>query len=327
MKERYGHLNEIFNEHIGGVRVVKSEELCRRLHISLRQLRSDINYFKNTLRAPLAFDRRRNGWYYETPFIFIDRLALSRDELHQLDLAIKMLTQEEGLAQRFGQLTAVAEKVRTASRKAGPSKKPEKVVFFAPQPDYLGAKYLPFFIEAIERDFKTAFDYRAYHEPEARRVIFDPFFIKQWDGRWYVGGQSHDPTELDFIRVYPLERIVGQPVQDGYCHNKPKGFSPEKYWENIYGITDPRENKTVETIRLRFSKFYKNYFLDAPFFEPFVATEEGAGTLLVEMRLKINWELRRKLASFGKDVTVLGPPRLVDDMRTFLSGALENYSD
>lgn len=323
--DRYRKLNGLLNEATSTGRPISSEWLAKKLGVSERQLRTDRAFFRDVLNAPLRWDERQNGWIYDEQFAFIDRFGMTTVELQQLRIALQMLTQQEGLASRFGLLNGIAERLEERVGRIPTRPTSSKILFFENQHKYKGAGHLPFFLDAIEKTWRVEFDFHPYGQP-VRRVVFEPHFLKHWEGKWYVGGQSLADDEREFIRVYPLERIEGEAVKTGEAKIE-QLQSPEKYWENIYGINDPRENKTVETVRLRFSNFYKNYFLDAPFFEPFEVIEEDADTLMVEMRLKINWELRRKLASFGKEVTVLGPPRLIDDMRTFLSDTLGNYCE
>jgi predicted DNA-binding transcriptional regulator YafY len=325
ISKRYKELNEILNEHLQP-RAIKSAVLCHKLGITDRQLRTDLKFFREILKAPLG-ENKQNGHYYTESFAFIERLGMTRDELQQLRIVLEMMTQQQDLASRFGLLSQVLGKIEAQTKKIRTHQKEEKrgkIIFFEPQNDSLGVKLLPFFLDAIEKNWKTAFEYQPFGK-SVQLVSFSPYFLKYWEKRWYVGGQSHDSTEQTFIRVYPIDRIFGQPTQDGFEHKKPENFNPETYWANIYGINDPLKDKSVQKIVVRFEGVQKDYFLEAPFFQPFIQKEASQNSVTVEFQLKINIELKRKIASYGGDIKVLEPPHLVEEMRVFFKNALENY--
>ena len=177
------------------------------------------------------------------------------------------------------------------------------------------------FLKSIEESRRVEFQYLAFHAETPKTVVFDPWFLRHYDRLWYVGGFSHDPSEL-FVRVFPLERIHGKPVIAGYFHDKPPDYDAATYWKHIYGITVP-PNRAIEKILLEFSPIPGKRFLSTPFVEPFVVVESTEQHLVVELNLLINPDLIRKLASYGAEVRVLQPPGLVETMKAFYREALE----
>lgn len=167
------------------------------------------------------------------------------------------------------------------------------------------------------------FQYQGYHAAAPKTVVFNPWFLRHYDRRWYVGGFSHDPSE-GFVRTFPLERIVDEPVAVGYFHDKPPDFDAESYWRNIYGITVPRGRK-VEDVILQFSYLQGRYFVDTPFYEPYEILEQDEENLVVKMRVIPNIDLARKIASFGAEVQVLAPESLAIEMREFHRKAFAGY--
>lgn len=138
-----------------------------------------------------------------------------------------------------------------------------------------------------------------------------------------MGGHSHDPDE-GFVRTFPLERIVGEPVAIGYFHDKPPDFDAESYWRHIYGITVPPGRK-VEEVILQFSYLQGRYFTDTPFYEPYEILERDAVKLVVRLQVIPNIDLVRKIASLGADVQVLAPASLVAALRELHRKAWEQY--
>lgn len=322
---RLQHLNDIFQTRSSAQSVVKAEALAKELDISLRQLRTDMD----TLRekgAPLEYDPVLKGWRYQQGqyFTIIDNIPLTGQDLTCLRIAVETLAKVNHLKD-FQQLPEIFAKIHRAAKKwlGTGGKVVGKSVYFDPLPHYDGGKHLSFFLEAIEQFRRVEFQYQAFHSPTPKTVVFDPWFLRHYDRRWYVGGFSHDPSE-QFVRVFPLERIEGIPRNIGYYHDKPPDYDAGNYWRHIYGITVP-PNGAVEQIVLEFSPIQGKYFLSSPFIEPFEVLESGPDRLLIRLSLIVNIDLVRKLASFGSDVRVIKPESLSDTMRHFFEAALEHF--
>lgn len=314
---RLQRISDIFQSRSSAQAVIKAGALAEELNISLRQLRSDMDALREK-GAPLEYDPILKGWRF-TPgeyFTIMDHIALTGEDLAGLRIAVETLAKVNNL-KGFERLPAIFGKIHRAARKwsGGDSSTAGKYVYFDPLPRYDGLKYLPFFLDAIEQKRMIQFHYQPFHSDASKLVLFDPYFLRHYEGRWYVGGFSHDPSE-GFVRVFPLERITGQPETTGYCHAKPRDYDAASYWQHIYGISMPPNGK-IETVELEFSAIRAKYFLSSPFFEPYELVEETPARLVVRFRLIINHELVSKLASFGADARVLSPISLVTKMRTF----------
>lgn len=319
--ERYQRINDLFNLRKGGQAVVTSKELMESLGIGLRQLRLDMEAMRN-LGAPLEYVARERGWRHTKPFDFSESIPLSADNVMQLGLAVATLEQVNQLPQ-FSGLTAVFEKIRSSVRRWLDREATAKAIYFDPLPDYEGGVHLPFFLRAIEETRQVVFDYQAFHAPVPKSYVFDPYFLRQHLGRWYVGGFSHQEKER-FIRTFPLERIVGSPQVSGHFYKKPKDFQPSDYWRYIVGINRPKDGK-VEKVLLEFSYLQGRYFLSQPFFTPFEIVENNDEKLVVKLEIMIDIELIRLIASYGQEVRVLAPENLIEQIQAFHQNALERY--
>ncbi len=319
--ERLLRINEIFNLRRGGEAVVTTQELLDTLGISRRQLLKDLDQLRS-LDAPMEYVAALRGYRYTDAFDFSDNIPLSADDVLHLRIAVELLAKVNHL-EGFQRLPEVFEKIRRSVRRWVDRKATEKAIYFDPLPHYEGGVHLSFFLRAIEDCHRVTFDYQAFHATVPKTVVFDPYFLRHYDRRWYVGGFSHDANEL-FVRTFPLERIVGTPVQSGYFHDKPKDYNPDVYWEHIYGITIPPDG-TVEDVELAFTPTQASYFRTTPFFEPYELLEETEKAVVIRLRLIPNFDLIRKLGSLGKDVKVLKPESLVQSLVKFHREALAQY--
>jgi len=306
--------------------VVKSKELTEELGISLRQLRKDMDTMKS-MDAPLEYVPALYGWRYESGhhFTLMNDLPLTSRDVLLLRVGVEMLA-------KTGALTDMEEakeafgKIHRAVRKWVDPKATAKPIYFDPLPQYDGGRHLAFFLSAIEESRRVEFRYRSFRGDDVgKNVVFDPWFLRHYDRRWYVGGFSHDPSER-FVRVFPLERIEGEPSPVGYCHDKPREFDAATYWQHIYGITIP-PNAQVENVVIAFSPPQDKYFLNTPFFEPFEVLERSEAGIVVRFSLMVNIDLIRKLASLGDDLRVVEPQHLREALRDFFQRALQQYEE
>lgn len=321
--ERYQRINDLMSRRSGTSSVVKSKELMEELGIGLRQLRKDMQAMIS-MGAPLEYVAALRGWRYEPGHLFtlVDKIPLTSADVLHLRIAFETLS-------KAGQIHNLAEakdsfgKIHRAVRSWVDNTAPGKPIYFDPLPHYEGATHLAFFLKAIEESRRVEFDYQAFHAPHPKTVVFDPWFLRHYDRRWYVGGFSHDPAE-QFVRTFPLERIVGQPMEIGFCHDKPRDYDAESYWRYIYGITVP-PNGFVETVDLEFNAIQGRYFTTTPFFEPYEVLEQTPDKVVVRLRVIPNIDLLRKIASLGKEAKVLAPASLAKQMKQFFQEALACY--
>ncbi len=319
--ERLMQINEIFNTRRGSESVVTTRELEDKLGISTRQLRKDFDALR-VKGAPLKYVANLRGWQYTEPFAIIDHLFLSADDLLDLRIAVETLAKVNNL-ERFQRLPDIFERIRKSFRKWVDREVTEKAIYFDPLPKYDGSVHLSFFLKTIEEFRQVEFKYLAFHATNPKTVLFDPYFLRHYDRRWYIGGFSHTQNE-NFIRTFPLERIVEQPKLMGFFHDKPKDFNAATYWKYIYGITIP-PNGEVEEVILSFPSIQGKYFLTTPFFTPFKILQQSEERLIISMKLIPNFDLIQKLGSLGKQVKVVAPKSLVETMIAFHRESFQQY--
>ncbi|MCY7329088.1 MAG: WYL domain-containing protein, partial [Saprospiraceae bacterium] len=286
------------------------------------QLNDDIKYMREQ-GAPLEYVHALRGWRYAEgrDFAVVEDQLLSDDEVLNLRMAIETFNKINNNDKAFGALPDLFRKIYRAAVKWTQPDTYQKNIYFDPLPHYEGGKHLRFFLQAIEEKRTVTFQYLAYHAEQPKTVRFDPYFLRHYDRRWYVGGFSPDEG---FVRTFPLERIVGQPVPQVFLHERRAQYDAGTYWQDIYGITVP-PNGQIEEVLLEFIPLQGKYFLSTPFFEPFAVIENTPEKLVVRLKIIPNIDLVRKIASLGADVRVLAPASLADELRRFFAASLRQY--
>lgn len=322
--ERYQKINDLFNRRKGEMAIVSTEEILQLLEISERQWRTDVQKMRE-LGAPLVYDGSKRGWRYSEPFDFSGSIPLTLEDIYNLRLAVSTLSQINQIAD-FKDLAHTVDKIRRSVGRWVDRETQHKAIYFDPLPQYEGSRHLPFFMDAVEKELQVQFDYFSFQATAPKTYLFDPYFLRQHHQRWYIGGWSYDPYE-NFIRTFPLERIVGEPVLTGSYLNfahKPPNFDPTTYWQHVIGINRPAKGE-VEAVILEFNRVQGKYFESQPFYQPYKILERTEDKLVVQLDLMVEIELKRKIASYGHEVLVLSPEWLRKDMEQFFQRAAGRY--
>lgn len=217
--ERLLRMNEIFNTRKGGRSVVTSKELMSYLGISMRQLRIDIKALKNK-GAPLEYDPVLRGYRYSEPFGISDNIPLSPQDILHLRIAVETLSKVNNL-EGFQQLPEIFEKIRSSVDKWVDRQASEKAIYFDPLPRYEGSRHLAFLLRAVEHCYRIKFDYFPFHALESKSIIFDPYFLRHYDRRWYVG----DFPTIRMSNLFGLFRwkgLVATPIKSAIFTINPK---------------------------------------------------------------------------------------------------------
>lgn len=322
--ERYQKINDLFNRRKGELAVVTTEEILQYLDISERQWRTDVQKMRD-LGAPLVYDASKRGWRYSEPFDFSGSIPITLEDIYNLRLAVSTLSQLNQIAD-FKDLSQTVDKIRRSVGRWVDRETQHKAIYFDPLPQYEGSRHLPFFMDAVEKELQVQFDYFSFQATAPKTYLFDPYFLRQHHQRWYIGGWSYDPNE-NFIRTFPLERIVGEPILTGSYLNfahKPQNFDPTTYWQHVIGINRPA-NGVVEAVILEFNRVQGKYFESQPFYQPYKILERTEDKLVVQLDVMVEIELKRKIASYGHEVVVLSPDWLRGDMAQFFQRAAGRY--
>lgn len=319
--ERYQRINHLFNLRKGNQAIVTTAELLDLLQISQRQLRMDMQKMRE-IGAPLEYIARERGWRYTEPFDFSESIPLTVEDLMQLRLATETLARANQIP-NFAGLKVVFEKIRQAVRRWVDQEATLHAVYFDPVPQQDYSELLAFFLMAIEEEKQVVFQYQSFSARTAKSCRFDPYFLRQHQQRWYVGGFSHDPAE-QFIRTFPLDRIQEPYRLNGAYFERPPSFLAPDYWKQVVGIFRP-PNPKIDRVILSFNYVQGCYFLSHPFFEPFQILEQTPDRLVITMDLIITIELIREILKMGSEVQVLEPPHLIEQIRGELRLALQQY--
>ena len=181
---------------------------------------------------------------------------------------------------------------------------------------YVGIEWLKDVFDAIIGQQPLEIDYRNFEDKEFHWTIH-PYYIKQYNNRWFLLGKNPDYLNLSVI---PLDRIDDiEPVHITYIPNTEYDF--DSYFDNVIGVTAIKA--PPEIIRLRFSQTRLQYILTKPIHKSQICNDPKS--CIVSLKVVINKELEALLLSYGPDVEVLYPERLRKQVKEKITSTYNFY--
>lgn len=225
---------------------------------------------------------------------------------------MKLLNQSVGLLPP----TWMADVISGAQRI---SKDEGKIVNFDRNMLVRNLQWVPTVFDAIENQKVLSFRYRPRYKSVVRDVLLHPYFLKEYNSRWFVlGYASYKEGEAPNPFVCSLDRIDGEiTIADDVEYKKPKRETlATDYFKNIVGVT--RLNKPCQTIKIETQDEYTHWRIKTKKLHPSQRelkpyTDEGHG--LFSIQVIPNNELDTLLLSFGAHIRILEPQSYVDSFQ------------
>ena len=138
----------------------------------------------------------------------------------------------------------------------------------------------------------------------------------------YLYGYKGDP---DGCRMLALDRMITATItSENFI--LPKEFSADGYFGNIYGVRVYSDMKP-ERVLLKVSSMQTKYFRSLPLHRSQEEVETHEDYSVFSYFLTTDYDFKQDLLSFGKEVEVLEPKQLRDEIRRIISNILTIYRD
>lgn len=325
--QRYRLIDEVISRYPRQYSKQRLFELCREQYgiRSLSSLEKDIQRLREDHDAPIAYDKRKNGYYYTDPQFRLLRLMLSPDDMEALDYAREVLTATQG-ASVAGELANALQKVRQSLdiiREVKTEGLTRRVVYV--EEKILGGNrhYVPMLIRAVNQNRQIEFRYSKHDspEPDPKLRTLHPILLREVGDSWYVIGYDENTGKE---RTFALDRMSGLELLPDQCAIPPAVLtSVSELFEHIYGITD--SSGPVEEIVLSFTPLFGRYVKAKPIHQTQEVLSDTDTECVVRLRLAPNRDLLMHLRSYGENLKVLKPASLVQDMKESLAATLAGY--
>lgn len=244
---------------------------------------------------------RQTTYQYENPNFSIFSTELSEDDILHLDQALDILQRFDGMPEADW----VAELSARLNLCMSNHKEVRAAVGFESSIYNKGMEHFTPLFNAIRKKTTVELHYQSFKMQEPQTLIVHPYYLKQYNNRWFLFCCNGDYTNLS---NYPLDRILS--VKLAHMPYRESHIDFDDYFADVIGVTK-REGQQAEKVLLRFPKNEYPYVATKPWHGSQKKVAEDDRSVTIELNVVINYELEQKILSWGDFVEVLKPVSLV----------------
>ena len=207
-----------------------------------------------------------------------------------------------------------------------------KIISFSNNPYLQNSNLLGVLFDYISNRVVVQLEYHTFIDENIRDILFHPYLLKQFNNRWYLIGASDGDNKILTFALDRIDKVIARPDKKyRKCkHNLSKRFS------DIIGVT-LFEDRKIEHILFWASDLSKGYVRTKPLHESQILYKNKKeeelraqypqlqGGSFFSIDCISNYELIRELCSFGKDILVLSPESIKQEIITRIKEMWEDY--
>ncbi len=187
-----------------------------------------------------------------------------------------------------------------------------------------GLQFLEPLIEAIKDKIPLKICYKSYNSEEEKDIIVYPYYLKQYNKRWFLFGNRKDIPEPDYIPQFAIDRII----KITQCHPELEDFvestvNIETYLQDVIGVST-NYNLEPQTVILKFSDKRYDYAKTKP---PHDLKMWDDVKKTIQIRVVHNKELEQLILSYGADIKVIAPQGLKNRIKDIIDQMAKNYNE
>lgn len=261
---------------------------------------------------------------YANPSFSIFKKELSNEESNLILEVLNTIGQFDGLAH--------FEWLERFKMGLGLKERP-KVISFSNNPYLQNSNLLGVLFDYISNQVVVELEYHTFSDIEKKTIVFHPYLLKQYNNRWYIIGAADKEGK---ILNFALDRIDAVTVFPEMKY-KPCNEDLAERFEDIIGVT-LYEDRGLEHILFWVSNSSKDYVGTKPihgsqcqykgerekiYRRQYPSLYEGA---FFSIDCIPNYELIQVLCSFGKELIVLSPSSIQNDIYNRIKSMYDSYS-
>ncbi len=259
---------------------------------------------------------RQTTYQYEDPNFSIFSTELSEDDLLHLSQALDILQRFDGMPEADW-VTELSARLNLCMSN---HKEVRAAVGFESSMYNKGMEHFTPLFNAIRKKTTVELRYQSFRMAEPQTLIVHPYYLKQYNNRWFLFCCNGDHTNLS---NYPLDRILS--VKLAHVPYRDTDIDFDEYFADMIGVSR-RNGQEPEDVVLRFPKDQYKYVATKPWHGSQKIVDENSSTITLQLHVVLNYELEQKILSFGQYVEVISPMTLRERIKDRLSQSLLQYN-
>jgi predicted DNA-binding transcriptional regulator YafY len=293
--------------------------LARELEVSSKSIQRDLEFMRDRLGLPLAYDASRVGYHYTEEVRAFPTMQITEGELAALVIAEKALQQYRGTQFEKPLLSAIRkiEQSLPETISLNLADLDQTISFRTRAEPILNLKIFDVLATATARRQQLKLTYRKPGRKHTEPRLVDPYHLANINGEWFLFAWDH--ARKDIRTFVPARVQSAQPT--GQTFARSQKFSLEARLRDSFGVHSGHgEHRVV----LRFNARAADYVREKKWHASQQLRELRNGG--VELRLKLSslMEVQRWVLSWGGDALVVKPRELAMSVRDAAKKILRN---
>lgn len=284
----------------------------RTIQYDIQMMRSD----KLGYNAPIIVVDKKY-YKYEDPKYSITNLPISHSDMQQMSEAVELLKQFKGF-EHFNNLNDLVQKLE--DHVYSTSKKQPSIIHFEKNERLTGIHYLDVLYKAIQEKKGLSITYKSFKAESASIITFHPWWLKEYKNRWFLFGMK-----ADTILNLALDRIIAIEVDNKNQYKPSQISSIDDYFRDVIGVSVSL-NVRAENVKIWVDESNAPYVETKPLHHSQEVIERNDdGSIVLNLKVQLNFELEREILGFGESMVVLTPKRLVNRISKKVATMSFNY--
>ena len=258
---------------------------------------------------------RQTTYQYEDPNFSIFSTELSEDDILHLGQTLDILRRFDGMpeADWISELSARLNLCMNNRKEVRTAVGFESAIYNK------GMEHFTPLFNAIRKKTTLELRYQSFKMQEPQTLIVHPYYLKQYNNRWFLFCCNGDHTNLS---NYPLDRILS--VKLAHVPYRETRIDFDEYFSDMIGVSR-KDGQQSEVVILRYPKDQYKYVATKPWHGSQKVLEENNDYVIVQLDVILNYELEQQILSFGDYVEVIAPKSLRDKVAQRLQNSLAQY--
>lgn len=289
--------------------------------VSRRTTQLDIQLMRSEklgYNAPIVVYDKKFYRYDDEEYSITD-IPLTETDINVLTETVSMLKQFKD----FSLFSDVSDILQRLEDKIYAEKSHTRPVIYLDKNENLkGLHFLDMLYQAIVKKVVVVMTYKSFKSTVENSFTFTPFVLKEFNNRWFLVGRkpgARSISNLALDRIINVDFDFSLPYVD-------EDFDAEHYYKDVIGVT-VNEGLRAETIRLWIDAVNSPYVITKPLHASQVVEQQNEdGSIIVTVKLKVNYEFERLVLGFGDGIHVLSNNYLRRSIKRKLEEALKHYT-
>lgn len=288
--------------------------------ISRRQVFDDIKFMESQQGWSIDLERHKDGrrlyYRYADTSFSINNQLLNEDEELKLREVLLTLTRFKGMPQ-FEWIDEMLVRIESSFTLRTEA---EKFIEFDQNKYLKGLEFFTDFFNGIIYQKPIELKYKGFRQLKSATMLFHPYYLKQFNNRWFVFGRVGDNDAITNIALDRVQSIKED--KKPYIANDLVDF--KEFFDDVIGVSVPLGKEPVKVL-IGVSKELFPYIETKPLHGSQKVKKKTTDQVVIEITVIENYELVSMLLSFGEAVRVLAPESLVEVIKSKAERIKEKY--